>query len=75
MYQAAFAFARKLPGPTPDSCFLANTESAPCPGDDAHVVHSSLIAVLVVVSVLCRGEVGKCDTLFDLRPRIRLGPV
>ena len=24
---------------------------------------------------LCRGEVGKCDTLFDLRPRIRLGPV
>ena len=24
---------------------------------------------------LCRGEGGKCDTLFDLRPRIRLGPV
>ena len=24
---------------------------------------------------LRRGEVGKCDTLFDLRPRIRLGPV
>ena len=24
---------------------------------------------------LRRGEVLKCDTLFDLRPRIRLGPV
>ena len=31
--------------------------------------------VVVVETDLCRGEVGKCDTLFDLRPRIRLGPV
>ena len=34
-----------------------------------------LPALAAEAVVLCRGEVGKCDTLFDLRPRIRLGPV
>ena len=41
----------------------------------ARTLHGSGTSISHDGPDLRRGEVGKCDTLFDLRPRIRLGPV